>query len=387
MKALRDLYLWSFVLTILACKEPFSPAVKMLPNNLLVVEGMINTGADSTFITLSRATVLEQKNGMLAENGASINIESDVSESYALKELGKGAYAIGPSNLSQTKKYRLRIKTKDGKTYLSDFVESKVSPPIDSITWEAKADGLQLYSHTHDEQNKSRYYRWEYTDTWQFNAAFFSTSVTNGKEVVDRDIVKDNIFTCWATSKSNTVMLGTSVRLAKDQINKSPLYFIASDAEKLSVKYSVLVKQQVLTKEGFDFWEKLKKNTEDLGSIFDAQPSEIGGNIHNITDPNEPVIGFISAGTTQQKRIFIAKTQLPDKWVASYPYLCYDPDSIYIVNPRTGSRDEDKYFQTRLFVPLTPFIIDGEIKGHMRSTKECADCTIRGSNRRPIFWQ
>lgn len=387
MKALRTLSILTFILAFVACKEPYSPAVKSLPNHLLVVEGMINTGTDSTFIKLSRTTILEQKTELLVETGAIINIESDANDNYSLKELGQGSYTVGPSNLSQTKKYRLRIKTKDGKIYLSDFVDAKVSPPIDSITWEAKQDGLQLYSNTHDEQNKSRYYRWEYTDNWEFNASVLSTSVTNGKEVVDRDLMTDNIFTCWATSKSSTIMIGTSARLAKDQLNKGLLNFIPADAEKISIKYSILVKQQVLTKEGFDFWERLQKNTENLGSIFDAQPSQIAGNIHNVSDPDEPVIGFISAGTVQQKRIFIAKDKLPKNWSSMYPYLCYEPDTLYIVNPRTGARDEDKYFQTRLFVPILPVFIDGELKGHTRSTKECADCTIRGSNKKPIFWQ
>ena len=388
MKALRTiLYILTLVLTLGACKEPYSPVVKTLPNNLLVVEGMINTGPDSTFIKLSRTTLLDQKMAVLVETGAMVNIESDANDSYSLKELGSGSYTVGPSNLSQTKKYRLRIKTKDGKIYLSDFVDTKVSPPIDSITWEAKQDGLQLYSHTHDEQNKSRYYKWEYTDNWEFNASFRSTSVTNGKEVVDRDMTADNIFTCWDAGKSSTIMIGTSARLAKDQINKGLLNFIPANAEKISVKYSILVKQQVLTKEGFDFWERLQKNTENLGSIFDAQPSQLAGNIHNVSDPAEPVIGFISAGTVQQKRIFIAKDKLPTNWNSTYPYLCYQLDTLYIVNPRTGARDEDKYFQTRLFVPINPVFIDGELKGHTRSTKECADCTIRGTNKKPIFWQ
>jgi hypothetical protein len=78
----------------------------------------------------------------------------------------------------------------------------------------------------------------------------------------------------------------------------------------LGIRYSILVKQYALTEDGYHYYQILKKNTESLGSIFDAQPSELTCNFHSLQDPTEIVIGFFSASSVVQKRIFIDKSQV-----------------------------------------------------------------------------
>jgi hypothetical protein len=135
----------------------------------------------------------------------------------------------------------------------------------------------------------------------------------------------------------------------------------------------------------------LKKNTEQLGSIFDAQPSEISGNIHNVANAAEPVIGYMSACIVQSKRIFITSDQLPDVWRTLYPYAC-GTDSNYYFNPKTHEPE----VQINL-IPLPPtqlitqaFFLPGPVNmpsGYLGSTSECVDCTIRGTTIKPGFWK
>jgi hypothetical protein len=65
------------------------------------------------------------------------------------------------------------------------------------------------------------------------------------------------------------------------------------------------VKQYALNQEAFAYWQNIKKTTEQLGSIFDAQPSQFKGNIHSLTDSTEPVMGYVSASSIETKRIFV----------------------------------------------------------------------------------
>lgn len=377
MKNRRRLYVLVFCLALFTCKEPFAPTIVAKNNNYLVVEGLINTGSDSTFIKLSRTAKIEDKNSIKPELGAVVSVEGENNQSYVLKDLGKGLYAIPGLNLDPSKKYRLKIKTSNNKSYQSDFVETKVSPVIDSLSYEVKEDGVQIYSNTHDTNNKSRYYRWEYSDAWQFTALNYSLLVAKGRAVVERT-ADELIYACWGNGNSNTIILGSSVKLEQDVISKAPVLFIETGSEKISKKYSILVKQYVLTKEGFDFWEGLKKNTENLGSIFDAQPSQLTGNVHNIADANEPVLGFISAGTTQQKRIFIEREKLPTTWVTQYPYECRT-DTL-------RGADIDRFILTNMVVVLEK-IPSEQLGGYLTAPKECADCTIRGVTKKPAFWQ
>ncbi len=72
---------------------------------------------------------------------------------------------------------------------------------------------------------------------------------------------------------------------------------IPTGSEKLSVAYSDLIRQYAISKEAFNFWTNLKKNTEQLGSLFDLQPFTELGNIQCINNPSVKCIGYISFST------------------------------------------------------------------------------------------
>jgi len=366
-------------LGLFGCKERFTPETTSINSNILVVEGFINTGADSTLIKLSRTVTLANKNVLNPENGATLSIETSTNESRSLVEKVKGSYVTSALNFGQNKKYRLRIRTKNGITYLSDFVDATTSPQIDSVNYVVKPEGLQLYVNASDPANKTHYYHWEYEESWIFYAQYNSVSIWKGGPYAVERSPEESIYKCWGSSKSTTILLGSSLKLSKDVIHLSPLTDIVSSSEKLSDKYSILVKQYALTKESYEFWENLKKNTESLGSIFDVLPSQLTGNIRNVSNNAEPVIGYISAGTMQQKRIFISKSDLPNWRVKSFG--CDLPDTVLLKNQRD-------VFPSFLMIPIEPVeVLPNVIVSHLASPRACVDCTLRGTVKRPIFWQ
>jgi hypothetical protein len=118
-----------------------------------------------------------------------------------------------------------------------------------------------------------------------------------------------------------------------------------------------------------------------LGSIFDAQPSEIQGNIHNINNNAEPVFGYISAGTTQQKRITVLYDKWPLGWGLNRPdYANCLSDSILHKDTVIlfGGGDAP--------IPLYPIVVNTIIIGYVASSPLCVDCTLRGSNKKPSYW-
>ncbi|MES2417715.1 MAG: DUF4249 domain-containing protein [Bacteroidota bacterium] len=364
----------------MSCKEQYIPEANTNRENILVVEGFINTGQDSTFIRLSRTVLVTDKEVKTPESGAVITVESDLNEKFVLTEQEKGIYASAPLNLSPLKKYRINIKTVQGATYQSDFVETKVSPSIDSVSYEIKQDGVQLFVSTKDVTNQTRYYRWEYEDTWIFFSKLNSSFIYRNRSIIPRQPAED-IYQCWGNGASSTIYLGSSAKLKDDIIFLNPITFIPSTSEKLELKYSILVKQYALTKEAYEFWQSLKKNTESLGSIFDSQPSQLTGNIHNLGNANEPVIGYISAGSITKKRFFLSKDSLP-KWEATYPFDdCYRADPVLF-------QDLPMYFEDENNIPTSEYLDEsGKLIGYYAGARKCVDCTIRGTTKRPSFWQ
>ncbi len=384
-KNIKYLICAALLLTGFACKKLYQPNIISSGNSYLVVEGFINPGNEATTIKISRTVKLTDSVGLSMENGATVTVESNGGK-WPLTELGGGEYYAPPLNLDISQKYHLRIKLANGQEYLSDDAEAKVTPPVDDITYNIKPDGLQINASAHDAANKTHYYRWEYDETWKFHSRYISNyKVVNG-DVVPRQ-VEDQIFTCFGTHASSTVVLANTTKLEADVASNIPITNIIPSSEKISVRYSILLKQYALTKEAFDFWENLRKNTEQLGSIFDALPSQIKGNIHNTANLDEPVVGFIGVNTVTQKRIFIDKDDLPQEWILQYPFDCKQDSTLY-VNPITKANDVSAFIISGIYLPTYAITgpKGGPAIGYGRASPQCADCTLRGVKRRPDYW-
>jgi hypothetical protein len=368
------------------CKQVYNPSLKGVSTNYLVVDGMINTGTDSTFIKLNRTVLLNSKVGTKVETKAKLSIESDANATtYALKEIKGGTYAVAPLNLNKTAKYRLRIITNDGTTYVSDFVEVKEAPPIDKVGLALPATGAQILVNAHDANNKTHYYRYEFVETWMVITKYTSNFAPNTTktDIIPRDQATQNISTCWRTAYSTDIGLASSAKLTQDVLADAPVSLIPAASQKLRYGYDVLVKQYALTEDAFNFWQLVKKNTEQLGSIFDAQPSEIKGNIHNVSDNKEPVFGFISAGTFQEKRLHIDRTMIPVEWGTENFYgSCPIGDELPLV-PKSSYLP---FYQGSTVPIIEVFSPTGTFLGYTGATRECGDCTLIGNPKKPSFW-
>lgn len=388
MKKLKYLFVVLTALGVFACKERFNPPEVDTNLNYLTVEGLINVGGvDSTLIRVSRTVKLTNKVAIQPETKAILTVESsDNTIKRNLTERSSGLYYSLPMALDATKQYRLRIKTAAGKEYVSDFVEVKVSPPIETLGFEAQstgAPGVQIYANTRDVNNKSRYYKWDFVETYEFNSRNFSTWIFDNRMERPRNLVTEDIYTCWRTVKSNTIILASTAKLTNDVLNKAPIERIPPGNEKVGVKYSILVNQQVLTKDAFDFWEILRKNTEQVGSIFDAQPSKLRGNIHSVNNPDEIVIGYVSAGTIEHKRLFIDATEIPREFRYTKPAACL-VDTIY-------RAEFPNIFYSGYQIPVDalfdPPPLPPPPKAFTTTATACIDCRLRGTNIKPAFWQ
>jgi len=369
-----------------ACKKNYSPKLAGGNVQYLVVEGIINTGVDSTIINLSRTVKVQSKADSIAELNAIVNVEGSDNSSYPIMELGGGRYGAPALGLDNTKRYRIHIKTVDGKEYASDFTPVKPTPPIDSIGFTVLANGIQVYVNTHDPKNSTRYYRWSYDETWAFHSDYNSEFISNGTGIVPRT-ADQYVYSCYTHDASTSIVLSSSAKLKEDVIYQAPLIFIPSTSEKIETRYSILLKQYAMTSEEYSYWQNLKKNTELIGSIFDAQPSELQGNIHCVTDPSIPVIGYVSSTTVQQKRVFIARDQLPEKWATTYPYACQLDTFLFCrgvacINEVAGNLVPIPPAQ----IPTWQVFVGGLPAGYMGSTSDCVDCTLRGTKQVPAFW-
>lgn len=378
-KYFYPILLYSLAILLLPdCKVPYNPKLKSSETNALVVEGFIDGAAPVSF-KLSRSRMLTAGDTATPVNelGAQVSVEDDHQNVFPLQEAGNGIYnSTNTLNINPAYQFRLHIITSNGEEYLSDPVPFKSAPPIDSIGWEFKNGGVQTFLNTHDPNNSTWYYRWSYSETWQFRTPFESYYVYDAANntVIPRTA---EVFNCWQTDNSTNIYLASSTNLSSDVINQMPLDFIGQHDPKISVLYSVLVTQYALDVNGYNYWQAMENNTQNVGSIFDPQPNETTGNIHCLTNPTEMVVGYVSAGNSSSKRIFINNSSMPQDW--NLPSDCLEkmvpniPDSL-------------QFYFGSVYDPILLITLTSGATVYSAALSPCVDCTLRGTNIKPPFW-
>jgi len=362
---------------IKSCKVPYDPPVKFSSAHYLVVEGYINTNGVPTNIKLSRTRSITKGDTAsdINETGAQVVIEDNQNGSYPLYEIGGGNYSAS-YNLDSSNKYRVHITTADNKQYVSDFIECKTSPPIDNLGWKFNGSDVQVFVNTHDPTNRTTFYRWDYTETWEFHTDYNSEVQYNPDTTVTPRV--SQVYVCYQTHNSNNIYLGSSAKLNDDVIHEAPLTLIPFQDKRLSVLYSTLVTQYALDSNAYNYWNAMKGNTENVGSIFGTQPNQVGGNIHCLSDTTEPVIGYIGAGSSQQARFFISNASMPADWNQK-------GNCDYIEVP-TIKDSMHFYFGVQGFVPIKEHLNGIIVLGYYASEGPCVDCTLNGTTEKPSFW-
>jgi len=303
------------------------------------------------------------------ETNASIQVESENGNSYQLQEKGNGFYFAPPLNINTNEKYRLHIHTTDGKEYASDYVPVKITPPIDSISWKLNENtGVTIYATTHDATGNSQYYRWEFTETWEHRARYSSILIYDASlQDVRYMLPEEQVYRCWNENTPGEILTATTAGLSADVLYEKPITNIPYGSDKINWVYSILVKQYAFTKEAFEFWDNLKKNTEQQGSIFGPRPFADYGNIRCLTDASEPVLGYISACSIAQQRIYITGVEV--QWSYVYP-TCLDTTVIRSMISTV--------FSNPTFLPVSyVYTPPGAVFG---SQADCVDCRLSGGS-------
>ncbi|MGC4036974.1 MAG: DUF4249 domain-containing protein [Chitinophagaceae bacterium] len=374
-------FLWVlFIVSLfISCRENYEPSAITNAPSILVVDGFLdNSVSDTTYIQLRRTSKLDEGPLNAAELGAVLTIEDESSNPvYYSQEAGNGSYIFPGLSLDPARKYKLRIRTTNGGEYLSDELTATKTLPIDSIGFDKTDKGVDIYVNTHDPDNNTWYYRWDYSETFQYHAMYYSTIIFTGNRgfIIRPD--DQQVYECWKTEPSTQLLLATSSKLSQDVIYKNIIRHVDQDGVELMLKYFIKVKQYALTKAAYEYYENLKKISEETGSLFDIQPSQVSSNIHSVSNSGEDVLGYMTVATPSTKEIYITNSEV-QPWNYSMDCEVYElttdriPEVVTPESPLGISLDGGPY----------------SLKGVYVTSPACADCTfIGGVTKKPDFWQ
>ena len=392
-KSVGRLLCWALV-ALVGCTDPYQPDVLKSPPSYLVVDGFLNSRGVTT-IKLTRTYAIGSAAVAPIETKATAYLEEENGPRTLLREAPAGTYTSPTAlTLNPTKRYRLHLNTLSSLEYVSDFVPVKTTPPIDSVPWKIENGGVSISVNAHDATNATQYYRWDYVETWEIIPVYHPTKEYVNRSIGMRDILVPYPTICWGNASSTLIQIDKTTGLSQDVVANFPLRRLANTSDRLYRRYSILVQQFALTKEEYAYWALLRKNTESIGSLFDPQPAQLTGNVHCLTRPTELALGFVGAHSVTEKRIFIARQELPADFPSVSGYeRCIPPDSVFLYRavsgPPVSPADilESAFSGPNALIPIDP------IYGHMippigytAKDKDCVDCRTRGTSVKPSYW-
>ncbi len=367
----QSLIIITLLLITFGCIQKFTPETGE-DKDLIVVEGLITDQPGQNLIKLSTSQPLGLKSVVMPLTGCQVTLSDDAGSIIYLNESVAGTYLTDPSFHGIIgRSYVLHIRTDETRhnlSYESAPVLLRPVPPIDSVYYEkhvfertaegfSTEEGCDIYLDTYDPSNLCKFYRWEFTETWQFQLPYY---------------VPNKI--CWTTSVSKNILVKSTSSLSEDKIVKQHVSTIDNTSDRLAVKYSILVNQYSLNEDEFTYWNKLSQVVEQVGSLYDITPALIPSNIRCIEKPEENVLGYFSVSSVKSKRIFI-KNQF-----RGLVNLYVDCETLRVgYNEFIPNLGIDRWIIIDHSFPPPPYKIVTFFKG-------CADCTVRGTTKKPDFW-
>ena len=369
IKPNRQILLLLLLSLINSCIVEYVPKTNEV-DELLVVEGLITDQPGRSTLKLSKTLPLG-KLFVKPLKGCIVWISDDLGQIDSLKETTMdGTYVTDSANFQGVigRQYTLHIRTTRDSvnlSYESLPMEMKPVPQIDSIYYEKKIfvkwpldyEGCQIYLDTHDPVNNCRFYRWEYSETWEFHLPY---------DVPYR--------VCWRSDRSDGIFIKNTSFLSEDRITRYPLYSIPNPFDRLSIKYSLLVKQYSLNEDEYLYWEKVKNSSDQEGGLYDIIPGTISNNIYCIENPEQRVCGYFSVSAVSSKRIFII-----DSFAGlNTSYISCPSDTIFGTGAIPGLNSSVWVIEDNSNkVPPNRIVTDNI---------DCADCRVRGTDIKPVFW-
>lgn len=363
-----------------SCRTPYEPELPASSLKVLVVEGYLDTDGLKSELKLSRTTPLAASSTFDPESGARVALKSAGGQVFSLSEASPGVY-IFERNVDEKQTYTLEIELRSGERYVSEVLQPILTPEVIDGGFKRDEEGVEVYVSTQGNANADDFL-WTFTETWIYRPRIRTSYiyVPALKDVRDRTEAEQNSL-CFKSETSPDILLETSSRFKDQLVFQKTITEIPQGDERIMERYSILVSQKGITSKDVAFWEVLKKNTEDIGSIFSPLPSLIGGNIKSLGGDKYPVIGQVSLGVVRQKRIYIDFAEV-------IPWNYIDPafNDCAIEDEAVMAKDYQTIFGNGAVVPTRPLMVGTTIVGYYPSSKRCTDCSLYASKLRPTFW-
>lgn len=373
--------LFALIFGLFACREPFDPEIPQQLTSVLVVEGYLDTEGLESELRISRTVPIDAKTTFAPEIGASVNLYSESGAAFSLAEKVPGVYVFA-RDLPENTNYRLEIVLRGGERFESTPIRPIITPDIIDAGFVRDQEGVEVYVNTQGNEAADDFL-WTYEETWIFRPRIRTNYIYDPatKNVRDRTQA-EQISLCFKSEQNPDILLETSSRFQNQVVFRKTIAEIPVGDERIQERYSILISQKAIDADAVKFWETLKRNTEDIGSIFSPLPSQISGNIKAVGNSNILVLGQISMGVIKQRRIYINLSDV-SPWGYTNPIF----SGCVVAEEPVRFPAYQSAFESGVEVPARELMEGTTIVAYYPTERRCADCTLYASRTVPDFWK
>ncbi len=339
----REKWLVTFVLLGIFCMV--SSCIDLINLTLeddeefLVVDGDFNNQGGNYQLQLYYATGQKVK-ARRAEEGAAIQLFEEGTVIGAYEEIKAGIYQItNPTLKGETgKSYHIEIVLSNGERYEST---PEIMPELiagDSIFFEyslievptgegfIRRNFIEAFVATSLPSSDINPYwiKWKTVRLYSFPEVICGPLGPPPK-------------TCFVTTEpvAQEINLLDGTNLESDYLPKWKVgqHLIPADDLEYRGRHYFLVNQQSITEETHTYWRKVDQIANQSGSIFDAPPAPILGNIKNVTNPEEIVLGYFEVSNVDSLRGFVSKGDFNEFYLFT-ENVCEDSSNPFSRNGR-----------------------------------------------------
>lgn len=372
-------------LCLAGCMEEYWPELGERYDKVLVVDGSITNLPGPYMVRLSLSTGLENPT-FETLTGYTVIISDDAGNSEELHSAIPGIYQTSPGGIQGVpgRSYTITITSPNGKIYSSSPEKLEEPVEVDTIRAEYETqenldydhllEGYRFYITTAPADRDTVFFLWRLKGTYQYNANHYIKYIFDGEL---RPFTQfDSLRTCWATYQIPEIFTQNTAHVSTPFLANYPLHFVNTEDKKLSVRYSLLAEQYVISARAHEYWDNLREQSAELGSLYTVQPFQVRGNIENINDPDELVLGYFMAASVTDYRIFVDRP-----WYARFHYLT----ECFMIKGDISYKLWSMIAHWPVY--LTATYTEYGQNPALPVSQECVDCTKSGGTIiKPEFW-
>lgn len=281
--------------------------------NRLIVDGQITNTSGPHHLRLSLTA--DNERVPMPFSAAKVTIFNDLGQQEDFREPEQGSYMLEGNIVKGEagRTYYIEIELHDGTVYRSEPETMPSATAKDSSYYEiVKEEEVSEYGVVIEERLVRIYIDSDIPQIegslylrWNVEEVFSNTTIIPGP-------AGWQIIYCYIYGYPNAqnIVLFNGEELQNTKIERQLLATREIDYSFLERHYFNVI-QYSMTAQAYRYWFHVDQVTNRTGSIFDTPPGLVTGNIYNVKDATEEVLGYFGASLVDTTRFFLTKRDIP----------------------------------------------------------------------------